>query len=182
MFSIAAAFGNVHGVYKPGNVVLSPQLLAGHQAYIKEQIKSDNDKPAFLVMHGGSGSTKEEITTAVKNGVVKMNVDTDTQWAYWDGLRLFYKKHEGYLQGQVGNPDGEDKPNKKYYDPRVWVRAAEESMIKRAQESLTVLGEFIFQDQGSELIVFTSKNSFEYFSIFSFKNFRFNYRCRWISW
>lgn len=140
MFSIAAAFGNVHGVYKPGNVVLSPQLLAGHQAYIKEQIKSDNDKPAFLVMHGGSGSTKEEITTAVKNGVVKMNVDTDTQWAYWDGLRLFYKKHEGYLQGQVGNPDGEDKPNKKYYDPRVWVRAAEESMIKRAQESLTVLG------------------------------------------
>ena len=69
-----------------------------------------------------------------------MNVDTDTQWAYWDGLRLFYKKYEGYLQGQVGNPEGEDKPNKKYYDPRVWVRAAEETMIKRAQESLTVLG------------------------------------------
>jgi fructose-bisphosphate aldolase class II len=140
MFSIAAAFGNVHGVYKPGNVVLSPQLLAGHQAYIKEEINSDNDKPAFLVMHGGSGSTQEEITTAVKNGVIKMNVDTDTQWAYWDGLRQFYKKNEGYLQGQVGNPDGEDKPNKKYYDPRVWVRAAEETMIKRAQESLTVLG------------------------------------------
>jgi fructose-bisphosphate aldolase class II len=93
-------------------------------------------------MHGGSGSTKEEITTAVKNGVVKMNVDTDTQWAYWDGLRMFYKKNEAYLQGQVGNPEGEDKPNKKYYDPRVWVRAAEESMIKRAQESLTVLGNF----------------------------------------
>ena len=93
-------------------------------------------------MHGGSGSTPEEIQTAVRNGVVKMNIDTDTQWAYWDGLRFFYKKHEGYLQGQVGNPDGEDKPNKKYYDPRVWVRAAEESMIKRAQESLTILGKF----------------------------------------
>ena len=140
MFSIAAAFGNVHGVYKAGNVVLSPQLLGGHQAYIKEQLKCESDLPAFLVMHGGSGSTKDEITTAVKNGVIKMNVDTDTQWAYWDGLRLFYKKNEAYLQGQVGNPDGEDKPNKKFYDPRVWIRAAEESMIKRAQESLTILG------------------------------------------
>lgn len=139
MFSIAAAFGNVHGVYKAGNVVLSPHLLAGHQKYIKEQIKSDNDKPAFLVMHGGSGSTKEEIAEAVQNGVIKMNIDTDTQWAYWDGLRMFYKKNEGYLQGQVGNPDGADKPNKKFYDPRVWVRAAEESMIKRANESFTNL-------------------------------------------
>ena len=140
MFTIAAAFGNVHGVYKAGNVVLSPQLLGGHQAYIKEQLKCEDNLPAFLVMHGGSGSTKEEITTAVKNGVIKMNVDTDTQWAYWDGLRMFYKKNEAYLQGQVGNPEGEDKPNKKFYDPRVWVRAAEESMIKRAQESLTILG------------------------------------------
>ena len=140
MFSIAAAFGNVHGVYKAGNVVLSPQLLGGHQAYIKEQLKCENNLPAFLVMHGGSESTKEEITTAVKNGVIKMNVDTDTQWAYWDGLKTFYKKNEGYLQGQVGNSDGEDKPNKKFYDPRVWIRASEESMIKRAQESLTILG------------------------------------------
>jgi len=139
MFSIAAAFGNVHGVYKAGNVVLSPHLLADHQKYIKEQIKSDMDKPAFLVMHGGSGSTKEEIQTAVKNGVIKMNVDTDTQWAYWSGLRDFYKKNEGYLQTQVGNPDGDDKPNKKYYDPRVWVRAAEAQMIKRAHESFNFL-------------------------------------------
>lgn len=139
MFSIAAAFGNVHGVYKPGNVVLSPHLLGGHQKYIKEQIKSDLDKPAFLVMHGGSGSTKEEIAEAVNNGVVKMNIDTDTQWAYWEGLKNFYEKNKGYLQGQVGNPEGEDKPNKKYYDPRVWIRAAEEGMMKRANESFNAL-------------------------------------------
>ena len=95
MFSIAAAFGNVHGVYKSGNVVLSPHLLADHQAYIKKQLSCDSDKPAFLVMHGGSGSTKEEIQSAVKNGVIKMNIDTDTQWAYWNGLREFYIKNEG---------------------------------------------------------------------------------------
>ena len=98
MFSIAAAFGNVHGVYKAGNVVLSPHLLGEHQAYIQKMIGSANPKPAFLVMHGGSGSTQEEIQAAVKNGVIKMNIDTDTQWAYWDGLREFYKKKEGYLQ------------------------------------------------------------------------------------
>ena len=101
MFSIAAAFGNVHGVYKSGNVVLSPHLLKGHQQYAKEQLKCTEDKPLYLVMHGGSGSTAAEIGEAVNNGVVKMNVDTDTQWAYWDGLRAFYKKNEGYLQGQV---------------------------------------------------------------------------------
>jgi len=139
MFSIAAAFGNVHGVYKAGNVVLSPHLLADHQKYIKEKIKSSLDKPTFLVMHGGSGSTDEEIGAAVKNGVIKMNIDTDTQWAYWDGIKGFYKKNEGYLQGQVGNPDGADKPNKKFYDPRVWIRAAEESMIKRAHQSFKSL-------------------------------------------
>jgi len=139
MFSIAAAFGNVHGVYKSGNVVLSPHLLADHQAYIKKQLSCDSDKPAFLVMHGGSGSTKEEIQSAVKNGVIKMNIDTDTQWAYWNGLREFYIKNEGYLQSQVGNPDGEDKPNKKFYDPRVWIRKAEEAMIKRADESFEFL-------------------------------------------
>lgn len=135
MFSIAAAFGNVHGVYKAGNVVLSPHLLGSHQKYIKEKINSSLDKPTFLVMHGGSGSTEAEIREAVNNGVIKMNIDTDTQWAYWDGVKNFYKKNEGYLQGQVGNPDGEDKPNKKFYDPRVWIRAGEESMIKRAHES-----------------------------------------------
>lgn len=139
MFSIAAAFGNVHGVYKAGNVVLSPHLLAGHQEFIKAQLSSPLPKPTFLVMHGGSGSTHEEIQCAVKNGVIKMNIDTDTQWAYWHGLRDFYEKNKGYLQGQVGNPDGEDKPNKKYYDPRVWIRAAEDSMIKRAFESFKSL-------------------------------------------
>ena len=139
MFSIAAAFGNVHGVYKAGNVVLSPHLLAGHQKYIKEQINSPLDKPAFLVMHGGSGSTKDEIMSAVNNGVIKMNIDTDTQWAYWCGLKDFYEKNKAYLQGQVGNPEGEDKPNKKFYDPRVWIRAAEEGMMKRAHESFQCL-------------------------------------------
>ncbi len=139
MFSIAAAFGNVHGVYKPGNVVLSPHLLAGHQKYIKEQTKSALDKPTFLVMHGGSGSTKEEIGEAVSNGVVKMNIDTDTQWAYWDGLRGFYKKNEGYLQGQVGNPEGEDKPNKKYYDPRVWLRKGQDGLVARVKQAFADL-------------------------------------------
>jgi len=140
MFSIAAAFGNVHGVYKPGNVVLSPQKLKGHQAYAKEKLMSVDDKPIYLVMHGGSGSTKEEIETAVSAGVVKMNVDTDTQWAYWDGLRKFSAENFDYLQGQIGNPKGPDAPNKKFYDPRVWIRKAEETMTARCIESMTLLG------------------------------------------
>jgi len=139
MFSIAAAFGNVHGVYKPGNVTLQPERLGKHQAYAKEQLKCASDKPLFLVMHGGSGSTDEEIATAVKNGVVKMNVDTDTQWAYWDGLRAFEKDKHDYLQGQIGNPTGPDKPNKKFYDPRVWIRKAEETMIERCGVSMEKL-------------------------------------------
>jgi fructose-bisphosphate aldolase class II len=106
MFSIAAAFGNVHGVYKPGNVVLSPEKLGKHQEYTKKMINSTLKKPIFLVMHGGSGSTDAEIQAAVDNGVVKMNIDTDTQWAYWDGLRAFEKEKRDYLQGQIGNPDG----------------------------------------------------------------------------
>lgn len=140
MFSIAAAFGNVHGVYKPGNVTLQPERLGKHQAYAKEQLKSENDKPIFLVMHGGSGSSDEEIKTAVVNGVIKMNIDTDTQWSYWDGLREFEKEKHDYLQGQIGNPTGEDKPNKKFYDPRVWIRKAEESMVKRCGVSMEKLG------------------------------------------
>lgn len=139
MFSIAAAFGNVHGVYKPGNVTLQPKRLGKHQEYAKEQLKTDKDKPIFLVMHGGSGSTDEEIQTAVEMGVIKMNIDTDTQWAYWDGLRAFEKDKHDYLQGQIGNPDGEDKPNKKFYDPRVWIRKAEESMVKRCGVSMEKL-------------------------------------------
>merc|ERR1712232_604721 len=135
MFTIAAAFGNVHGVYKAGNVVLKPELLAEYQAYTAKQIGKEGTKPLFLVFHGGSGSTKEEIATALANGVVKMNVDTDTQWAYWEGLLTFYKAKEGYLQGQIGNPEGDEKPNKSYYDPRKWVRECEVSMVKRVQES-----------------------------------------------
>jgi fructose-bisphosphate aldolase class II len=140
MFSIAAAFGNVHGVYKPGNVTLQPARLLKHQEYAKEKIGSDNDKPIFLVMHGGSGSTDDEIATAVKAGVVKMNVDTDTQWAYWDGTRQFVADNHDYLQGQIGNPKGPDAPNKKFYDPRVWIRKAEESMIARCGVSMEKLG------------------------------------------
>jgi len=139
MFSIAAAFGNVHGVYKPGNVTLQPERLGKHQAYTKEKISSESDLPIFLVMHGGSGSTDEEIATAVKNGVIKMNIDTDTQWAYWDGLRQFEADKHDYLQGQIGNPDGADKPNKKYYDPRVWIRKAEETMVARCGVSMEKL-------------------------------------------
>lgn len=112
-FSIAAAFGNVHGVYKPGNVRLHPELLGKHQAYAAQQLKGKDQKPLFLVFHGGSGSSKEEIKTAVENGVVKMNVDTDTQFAYLAGIRDFVQNKGGYLQSQVGNPEGADKPNKK---------------------------------------------------------------------
>ncbi|KAI9319283.1 fructose-bisphosphate aldolase [Dichotomocladium elegans] len=140
LFSIAAAFGNVHGVYAPGNVRLHPELLGKHQAYVKEQLGTDNDKPVFFVFHGGSGSTEEEIATAVSNGVVKMNVDTDTQWAYWIGLRNFYESKKDYLQTQVGNPEGEGKPNKKYYDPRVFIREAEKTMIERVQQACKDLG------------------------------------------
>lgn len=136
-FSIAAGFGNVHGVYKPGNVKLHPELLQKHQAYVKEHAKiTDDDKPVFLVFHGGSGSTKEEFSTAIGYGVVKVNIDTDTQYAYLAGVRDYVLKNKDYLASQVGNPDGEDKPNKKFYDPRVWVREGEKTMSKRVQEVL----------------------------------------------
>jgi len=140
MFSIAAAFGNVHGVYKPGNVTLQPERLGTHQAYAKEKLGSESDQPIFLVMHGGSGSSAEEIKTAVVNGVVKMNIDTDTQWAYCDGLRAFEAEKHDFLQGQIGNPTGADKPNKKFYDPRVWIRKAELSLIARVTVSMELLG------------------------------------------
>jgi fructose-bisphosphate aldolase class II len=135
MFSIAAAFGNVHGVYKPGNVKLHPELLGKHQAYVKEQLKTDDPRPVVLVFHGGSGSTKEEIATALNYGVIKMNIDTDAQWAYMEGFRNYFNKHKDYLATQVGSPEGADKPNKKYYDPRVWVREGEKTMTKRVIES-----------------------------------------------
>ncbi|GJJ10206.1 hypothetical protein Clacol_004432 [Clathrus columnatus] len=137
-FSIAAGFGNVHGVYKPGNVKLRPDLLGKHQQYVSE--KTGKDKPLFLVFHGGSGSSKDEIRTAVNNGVVKMNVDTDTQFAYLTGIRDFVLKKKDYLTTQVGNPEGPDKPNKKYYDPRVWVREGEKTLVERVKEACADLG------------------------------------------
>jgi len=139
-FSIAAAFGNVHGVYKPGNVKLHPDLLQKHQLYAEKETGKPGSRPLYLVFHGGSGSTKEEIRTAVDNGVVKMNVDTDTQWAYLVGIRDFFTKKKDYIQTQVGNPEGSDKPNKKYYDPRVWVREGEKTLTARVKEACADLG------------------------------------------
>ncbi|KAJ5293857.1 hypothetical protein PENANT_c002G07113 [Penicillium antarcticum] len=135
-FSIAAGFGNVHGVYKPGNVKLHPELLSKHQKYVAEQTKSKSSKPVFFVFHGGSGSSKAEFKEAISYGVVKVNVDTDMQYAYLTGVRDFVLKNKDYLMSQVGNPDGADKPNKKFFDPRVWVREGEKTMSKRVQEAL----------------------------------------------
>ncbi|RMD41451.1 hypothetical protein DV735_g3709, partial [Chaetothyriales sp. CBS 134920] len=135
-FSIAAGFGNVHGVYKPGNVKLHPELLDKHQKYVVEKEKTDSDKPVFLVFHGGSGSTKKEYSDAISYGVVKVNLDTDLQWAYLSGVRDYVLNKKDYLATQVGNPDGDDKPNKKYFDPRVWVREGEKTMTARVAEGL----------------------------------------------
>ena len=129
-FTVAAAFGNVHGVYKPGNVKLTPVILKNSQDHIQEKHNTSNN-PVNFVFHGGSGSSREEIREAISYGAIKMNIDTDLQWAYWDGVRGYYQKNEGYLQGQIGNPEGDDKPNKKFYDPRVWIREAEKSFIER---------------------------------------------------
>ena len=131
-FTIAASFGNVHGVYKPGNVVLSPKILDNSQKFIKEK-HSTEEKAVDFVFHGGSGSALEEIREAIEYGVIKMNIDTDTQWAFWDGVRAYEAKNHDYLQGQIGNPDGEDKPNKSYYDPRKFLRAGQEAMIARLE-------------------------------------------------
>ncbi len=131
-FTIAASFGNVHGVYKPGNVVLTPKILDNSQKYIQDK-HNLSSKPVNFVFHGGSGSTLEEIREAIGYGVVKMNIDTDTQWAFWDGVRGFVADNYDYLQGQIGNPDGEEKPNKKYYDPRAWLRAGQMTLIARLE-------------------------------------------------
>jgi fructose-bisphosphate aldolase class II len=131
-FTIAASFGNVHGVYKPGNVVLTPTILDDSQKFITAE-KSCGEKPVNFVFHGGSGSTKEEIKESISYGVIKMNIDTDTQWAFWDGVRAFEAQNRGYLQGQIGNPEGDDKPNKKYYDPRVWLRKGQLSLVDRLE-------------------------------------------------
>lgn len=141
-FTIAASFGNVHGVYKPGNVVLTPSILDNSQKYIQKEFGTD-EKPVDFVFHGGSGSLLSEIREAISYGVVKMNIDTDTQWAFWDGVRSYEAKYHDYLQGQIGNPEGEDKPNKNYYDPRKFLRAGEESMVARllqAYKDLNCIG------------------------------------------
>lgn len=137
-FSIAAAFGNVHGVYKPGNVQLRPDILGGHQEYAKKQSGSKSDKPIYLVFHGGSGSSADDFRTGIKNGVVKVNVDTDTQYAYLEGIRDYVLSKKDYLLKPVGNPEGEDKPNKKYFDPRVWVREGEKTLIRKVTENLKI--------------------------------------------
>ncbi|MCT4602034.1 MAG: class II fructose-bisphosphate aldolase [Marinifilum sp.] len=141
-FTIAASFGNVHGVYKPGNVVLTPKILDNSQKFISEKY-AVADNAVDFVFHGGSGSTLEEIREAISYGVIKMNIDTDTQWAFWNGVRGFESTNHDYLQGQIGNPDGDDKPNKKYYDPRKWLREGEVSMKDRlvmAFEDLNAVG------------------------------------------
>ncbi len=129
-FTIAAAFGNVHGVYKPGNVKLQPVILRNSQEFIQKKFAT-GAKPVDFVFHGGSGSSREEIREAISYGVIKMNIDTDTQWAYWEGVKNFYVKNQAYLQGQIGNPEGDDKPNKKYYDPRMWLREGEKTLVAR---------------------------------------------------
>ncbi len=129
-FTIAASFGNVHGVYKSGNVVLTPIILKNSQEYIQNKLNTP-EKPVYFVFHGGSGSSREEIREGISYGVIKMNIDTDTQWAFWNGVREYEAKNRGYLQAQIGNPEGDDKPNKKKYDPRVWIREAEKALVAR---------------------------------------------------
>lgn len=133
-FTVAASFGNVHGVYKPGNVKLTPKILDNSQKYIEEK-EGTEPRPVNFVFHGGSGSSLEDIREAIDYGVIKMNIDTDTQWATWNGIRAYEAKYHDYLQAQIGNPEGEDKPNKKIYDPRKWLREAEKSMIERLKQA-----------------------------------------------
>jgi len=137
-FTIAASFGNVHGVYSPGNVKLSPEILDNSQKYIEKK-RNLGSKPVNFVFHGGSGSELSDIRNAISYGVVKMNIDTDTQWAFWDGVRAYEAKNRAYLQGQIGNPEGAEKPNKKYYDPRVVIREGQKTMIERLKQAFSDL-------------------------------------------
>jgi len=132
LFTVAAAFGNVHGVYSPGNVELRPVILQNSQLYIQQKYGTP-EKPVYFVFHGGSGSPQDQIREAIGYGAIKMNIDTDMQWAFWEGVLQNYKRSEAFLRSQLGNPEGEDKPNKKYYDPRVWLRKGEETFIQRLQ-------------------------------------------------
>lgn len=133
-FTIAAAFGNVHGVYKPGNVKLTPKILRNSQDYITTKYGVKHNHIDF-VFHGGSGSTVEEIREAIGYGVIKMNIDTDMQYAFLTGVRDYIQGHKEFLQAQIGNPDGDDVPNKKYYDPRVWLRKGEQAFVARLEKA-----------------------------------------------
>mmetsp|Transcript_14177 Transcript_14177/g.21771 ORF Transcript_14177/g.21771 Transcript_14177/m.21771 type:complete len:452 (-) Transcript_14177:144-1499(-) len=142
MYTIAAAFGNVHGVYSPGNVKLEPKILKNAQAYISEKLGDsapESKKPVSFVFHGGSGSDQSDIQESIGYGVIKMNIDTDTQWSYWEGIKEFEAEYHDYLQTQIGNPDGPEKPNKKYYDPRVCLRSAEDNTVERLSRSFADL-------------------------------------------
>ena len=137
-FTIAAAFGNVHGVYKPGNVKLTPKILKNSQEFVQAKFAT-SPNPVDFVFHGGSGSTLEEIREAISYGVIKMNIDTDLQFAFTEGVRDYVEKHIDYLKTQIGNPEGEDKPNKKFYDPRKWLREGELTFIQRLEQSFADL-------------------------------------------
>ncbi|TGG93251.1 class II fructose-bisphosphate aldolase [Natronospirillum operosum] len=140
-FTIAASFGNVHGVYQPGNVKLTPEILKNSQEYVSDKFNLPHNSLNF-VFHGGSGSTEAEIEESISYGVIKMNIDTDTQWATWEGVRNYYEANKAYLQGQIGNPEGEHKPNKKYYDPRKWLREGQTSMVKRLEKAFKDLNAY----------------------------------------
>lgn len=140
-FTVAASFGNTHGVYKPGNVKLNPVILKNSQEYISEK-EDREDKPVLFVFHGGSGSEKHEIKEAISYGVIKMNIDTDTQWAYTKPIKDYMDEKDAYLQAQIGNPDGDDKPNKKHYDPRGWMVKGEIGFTARLVEAFKDLDSF----------------------------------------
>ncbi len=138
-FTIAAAFGNVHGVYKPGNVKLSVEILKNSQNFVADEIGKTGTKPVSFVFHGGSGSSQDDIRKSIEYGVIKMNLDTDMQWAFSAGLRDYFKDNADYVATQIGNPEGGDVPNKKYYDPRKMLRQAEEYFVARLEESFADL-------------------------------------------
>jgi len=137
-FTIAASFGNVHGVYKPGNVVLTPVILKNSQTYIQKKFGT-GPNPVNFVFHGGSGSEKEKIAEAIQYGAIKMNIDTDMQWAFTKGVKDYMDQKDAYVHGQIGKPKRDDKPNKKYYDPRAWQRLGEVSFVERLKEAFADL-------------------------------------------
>jgi len=142
LFTVAASFGNTHGVYKPGNVVLRPEILKESQELVSKERDSSNSRPLNLVFHGGSGSEKQKIDQAVSYGVIKFNIDTDTQWAYTQPVKQYMDKNDGYLHSQIGNPDGADKPNKNKIDPRAWTHEAEKGLTTRLVEAFKDLSSF----------------------------------------